>query len=187
MGVHLNAGGTRAAVLGSMIDVGAPVDHPIFEKYLLAWEAARDDVECGECDLEEEGEVDNNYPVAPCDLLVSDDYYHYDGGLTTPPCSEIVWWNFNVESMLISVSQYGRLVDIILRTKTQPEGDTCDYITVASGAGSTSRPVQPLNGRTVDKICNREMITKKDNKAKATKSNKASKSGKSTKAKKSKK
>lgn len=181
--VHLNAEASRAAVLGTMIEAGAPFDHPMFEKYLLAWEAARAEVECGDCDLIEEGEVDVNYPLDPYDLLVSDDYYHYDGGLTTPPCSEIVWWNFNAESMVISVAQYGRLVDIILGTKVEKDGD-CDYITVASAGGSTSRPVQPLNGRTVDKICNREMVTKKEKKAKGAK--KAAKSGKSTKTKKTK-
>jgi len=179
--VHLNAEGSRAAVLGTMIGVGAPANHPMFEKYLLAWEAARFEVECAACDPWA-GEVDENYPLDPYDMLVSDDYYHYDGGLTTPACDEIVWWNFNAETMMISVDQYNRLTDMILYTSVEKNGQ-CDYITVASEAGSTSRPVQPLNGRTVDKICNRE--TKKG--GKSAKGGKSVKSGKSAKSAKSEK
>ena len=170
--VHLNEDGSRAAVLGTMIDVGAAFNNPIFEKYLQAWESVRAEVECGTCAVSE-GAIDAGFRTTPYDMLESDDYYHYDGGLTTPPCSEIVWWNFNADSMIISSDQYARLTYIILNTHVEVDGE-CTRYTVASEGGSTSRPVQPLNGRVVEKICNR--ATKKG--AKAVKSAKVGKTPK---------
>jgi carbonic anhydrase len=76
--------------------------------------------------------------------------YHYDGGLTTPPCSEVVWWNLADKPVSITPKQYSQLAEQILEyTSTE----TCEHGTNAGPAGSTGRPVQPLNGRYVERIC----------------------------------
>jgi hypothetical protein len=77
-------------------------------------------------------------------------YYHYDGGLTTPPCSEVVWWNLADKPVSITPAQYSQLVQQILY---YTDVDTCEHGTNAGKAGSTSRPTQPLNGRSVERIC----------------------------------
>jgi carbonic anhydrase len=77
-------------------------------------------------------------------------FYHYDGALTTPPCSEVVWWNLASSVTKLSVSQYHRLTNVILGY-VSPE--TCEEATIASPSGTLSRPPQPLNGRTVQHIC----------------------------------
>jgi Carbonic anhydrase len=89
------------------------------------------------------------------------DFYHYDGGLTTPGCDEIIWWNFNTEPWNISVRQFNIMVDIVLKYKPalgEPDADGLAQCadkpqTNASSGGSTSRPPQPLNGRKVLKVC----------------------------------
>lgn len=156
--VHVNkeflagAPGARAAVLGTMVMPNSPVDNPTFERYLKKWQLARAAVDCG-CD----GETFTVSPdVAEIDVyenMRGKDFYHYDGGLTTPPCTEVVWWNFNTEPLLISIRQFQVMTDIILNTRVLDAEGNCNRITVASEGGSTSRPPQPLNGRTIDKIC----------------------------------
>lgn len=75
---------------------------------------------------------------------------HCHTGLTTPPCSEIVEWNVADKPLLISVSQYNDLASLTLN---YVDTSTCEFATVASPAGSTSRPTQALNGRNVTRIC----------------------------------
>jgi Eukaryotic-type carbonic anhydrase len=77
-------------------------------------------------------------------------YYNYDGGLTTPPCSEVVEWNVADKPLSISIAQYNDLSSLILNYVA---ADTCEEGTIASPSGSTSRPVQDLNGRNVSRIC----------------------------------
>jgi hypothetical protein len=52
--------------------------------------------------------------------------------------------------LLISVSQYNDLASLTLNYVNDT---TCEFATVASPSGSTSRPTQPLNNRTVERIC----------------------------------
>ncbi len=54
--------------------------------------------------------------------------------------------------MKISVRQFAIMSEIILKT-LDPAKDCKEVLTVASATGSTSRPPQDLNGRTVKKIC----------------------------------
>jgi len=153
--VHLNAAGTRAAVVGTFIEPSRVSDNPIFESYLNAFKAGRREVECNACWIEKNKDSDraaNSDDHHPYKLLESNTFYHYDGGLTTPPCSEIVWWNLADTPMSISVRQFAELSDIILNTMVLENG-VCKKITVANKGGSTSRDVQPLYGRTIDKIC----------------------------------
>lgn len=77
-------------------------------------------------------------------------YYHYDGGLTTPPCSEVVWWNVIDQAVSVTPGQYERLVVDVLE---YIDSSTCQYGSSAGPAGVTSRPIQPLNGRSVERIC----------------------------------
>jgi hypothetical protein len=85
-------------------------------------------------------------------MLASDTgYYHYDGGLTTLPCSETVAWNLADTPINISVLQYTRLMNLILETL---DDHSCVSKTVADpNTGSTSRPPVPLGDRTIQRVC----------------------------------
>jgi len=78
------------------------------------------------------------------------EWYTYKGGLTTPPCTEIVNWNVMDTPMIISDDQLNRLYNLIL---CYVDPQTCWHATVASKDGSTSRPTQPLNGRHILHRC----------------------------------
>jgi len=71
-------------------------------------------------------------------------------GLTTPPCSEIVEWNVADKPLTISVAQYNDLASLTLN---YVDPDTCEYASIASPSGSTSRPIQATNNRTIQRIC----------------------------------
>jgi len=151
--VHLRADGKRASVVGTMIEPDRVADNGVFESFLDSWISARNSVECGSCSYDDK--VNRGYDsddMHPYKMLETSSFYHYDGGLTTPGCDEIVWWNLAVKPMSISVKQFSILSDIILNTKIEKDGE-CKKITVASKSGSTSRPTQPLNGRIIQKIC----------------------------------
>lgn len=84
------------------------------------------------------------------DFVEGSAFYHYGGSWTTPPCSEVVWWNVAENPVRISVAQYQTLSTLIRNYRSL---QSCELDTIASPSGSTSRPVQPLNMRQVDKIC----------------------------------
>jgi carbonic anhydrase len=155
--VHLNDEKTRAAVIGMMVEPTRVTDNPVFEPYLQAFRVARAAVECDSCLSSEVAAAGDKAPgrdndVHPYKLVEGNTFYHYDGGLTTPLCDEIVWWNLSDTVMDISVRQFNDLADMILNTRVLKDGQ-CQRITVANKAGSTSRPVQGLNGREIDRIC----------------------------------
>lgn len=56
--------------------------------------------------------------------------YHYDGSLTTPPCTEAVDWFVMRERRTISAAQLAALSELT--------------------AGDNNRPLQPLNGRRIE-------------------------------------
>jgi carbonic anhydrase len=151
--VHLNADQSRAAVLGTMIRPVLPFDNPTFEQFLNRWVEVWKAEGC-DCTNQYTFDLMPNFKLDVYENMEGKDFYHYDGGLTTPPCGEIVWWNFNTEPWNISVRQFNILVDITLKY-TPKEGAQCadKPQTNASRGGSTSRPPQPLNGRKVLKIC----------------------------------
>lgn len=159
--VHKQTNADRYAVVGMMIDVNNVDNHDAFEQLLTGWEAEAkvvSDACGGACSarrlFEDTEESQNNRKLAGFDAykLVPKGatFYHYDGGLTTPPCSEVVWWNLADIPVSISVRQYQRLTHLIFGY-IDPE--TCQKATVASPGGSTSRPVQPLGSRSVTRIC----------------------------------
>jgi hypothetical protein len=63
------------------------------------------------------------------DFVEGASFYHYDGGLTTPPCSEVIWWNIASTPMKISVSQHEQLSYLTLNYRS---ADTCRPATIAS-------------------------------------------------------
>jgi len=59
------------------------------------------------------------------------DYYRFNGSLTTPPCSEGVWWLVMKESLTASKEQIEKFAHVMGRP--------------------TNRPIQPINARMVVK------------------------------------
>jgi carbonic anhydrase len=153
--VHATDGaGDRLAVLGTMIRPVLPYDNPQFEHFLKRWTMLREADDC-DCIEHFEFETDDSVEIDVYENMQGKDFYHYDGGLTTPTCDERVWWNFNTESWNISVRQFQVMTDIILNhKKLDAVTGECVLTTNASLGGSTSRPPQPLNGRKVIKVCN---------------------------------
>mmetsp|Transcript_19321 Transcript_19321/g.36081 ORF Transcript_19321/g.36081 Transcript_19321/m.36081 type:complete len:350 (+) Transcript_19321:222-1271(+) len=160
--VHKQVGGDRLAVMGVFLTPSATVPDPIMNGILSNFDSFADEAHHS-CNIsspyhwwQEEIEVDikklqsiqmNVYDLIPEGAT----FYNYDGGLTTPPCSEIVEWSVADKPLAITVAQYNDFVNLML---TYVDHETCEYGTVANPAtGSTSRPVQPLNGRTVQRIC----------------------------------
>jgi carbonic anhydrase len=168
-----NTNTNRYAAVGFVIDPSAPQDNPLFASLLAGWSnvAAVTDVACGmgsytatmansffgssssSSSITQSSEqfrrpsfnVFNVY-----DFVEGQSFYHYDGGFTTPPCSQVVWWNIASTPVKISVAQYQALSYLTLNYRS---ADTCRPATIASPSGSTSRPVQPMNGRSLHKIC----------------------------------
>jgi carbonic anhydrase len=112
------------AVVGVMIDVGAPVNTVIDQILLNAPER-----------VGEEGfplGVINATSVLP--QFVS--YYNYSGSLTTPPCSEGVRWFVLKEPVFVTQGAIDCFRKII--------GQFPNYTT-----DNNNRPVRPLNGRAI--------------------------------------
>lgn len=181
--VHQEETEESFAVFGTMISVGAD-DHPSFEYLLQGWEAVAQQIqdECVEgtatldaftsfanfdCPAIGSKTIFNGTtPTFPSESLnvyempTNPDFgvFTYKGGLTTPPCTEIVNWNLLDTPMEISQSQLDRLKSLILCYVKQEKNEdeslkSCGYGTVANLAGSTSRPPQPLLGRRVLHRC----------------------------------
>jgi len=157
--VHQEVDGERYAVVGMMIQPTADAPNEIFDGLLNAWEdiMVASDSQCaiargGERKLTEKKNRQLQSDVfSPYDLLAEDStFFHYDGGLTTPPCSEVVWWNLADKPVSITPAQYTQLVTQVVGYL---DPSTCEPGTYAGPAGSTSRPTQPLNGRVVERIC----------------------------------
>jgi len=62
-------------------------------------------------------------------LPANRDYYRFNGSLTTPPCSEGVWWLVMKDPVTASKEQIGRFAHVTHHPN--------------------NRPVQPINARTV--------------------------------------
>ena len=87
----------------------------------------------------------------PYDLIPDgSSMYTYEGSLTTPPCSEIVFWNVIDIPVSISVREFLRLTNLIIDFA---DPDTCTLASEAAASGFTGRPVQKINGRKIERIC----------------------------------
>jgi carbonic anhydrase len=159
--VHKLRDGDRLAVVGLFLQANGFVNNELFSSVLAGFDGAAD-AAAALCNVTQPDhwwskgnasfvDADANATVNVYGLIPANStFYHYDGGLTTPPCSEIVEWNVADKTLSVSVAQYNDLSGLILNYLSS---DTCEYATIASPSGSTSRPVQLLNNRTVERIC----------------------------------
>jgi hypothetical protein len=161
--VHAEVGGDRFAVVGMMFQPkGEEHTNEMFGELLTGWQALLDSnldlckptTETGGETAARGGErrklalsddIFSPYMLIPADST----YYHYDGGLTTPPCSEVVWWNLADKPVSLDPAQFHQLIELIINFV---DAD-CQAGTFAGPAGSTSRPTVALNGRTVERFC----------------------------------
>jgi len=150
---------TRAAVVGMIIEPNSDLNSGLFEILLNQLDQSQTELieQCGG-DTPEIDDVDLSQQFDVYSLLDGETgYYHYDGGLTTPPCSEIVWWNLADTFVDVSVGQFNRLVNMVL----QAQDEDCNPLTIADPAtGSTSRPPVPLGDRTLQRVCPTSMKPK---------------------------
>lgn len=152
--VHKQIGGDRYAVVGIMLNADAKVDNVKFQRLLDGWDQVAQKVasDCGEDVLKKKARVVteefNVYDLIPS----SANFYHYDGSLTTPPCSEVVWWN--VADVPLSISR-DQMDQIIKYTTKYVDPKTCELDPSASPFdGTTNRPTTQDNyGRKVIRIC----------------------------------
>jgi len=153
--VHKELDGSRYAVLGVMIDGDASYENPTFQRLLDGWSAVEQNT-LASCGM---GQSMASRPVSPAAnfdvyslIPQGSSFYHYDGSLTTPPCSEVVWWEVADRPMSVSPAQYERLMQM---TQQYTDPTTCEITTAASPIdGTTNRPVvQDLDGRKVTRIC----------------------------------
>ena len=149
------------AVIGIIFQVGAPEEQPFFRTLLDEWISIDQDRK-DHC-TEQQRNLDNNSNLRHRQLLEASDtplyiydiipanesFYRYEGGLTTPPCTEIVHWSVASRPLEISTTEERDLAELILGYVS----DDCAAGTVASTGGGTNRPTQPLNGRTVELLC----------------------------------
>jgi carbonic anhydrase len=152
--VHNLKDSDRHAVVGIFLNPGLSVDNPEFSMLLTGWRKVHEDTykKCGIMGRRNlQGLTNSSVHVNPYKILSANaTFYQYSGSLTTPPCSEVVDWNLSPESILISVDQYKQIIELEY-SALNPE--TCQAFSIVSATGSTSRPSQPLNGRTVRHIC----------------------------------
>jgi carbonic anhydrase len=166
--VHKELGGQGLEVLGLFVEPTSYGDTHYFDALIPKWEfvaeatlvvCAKNETDVAvtqglhrrslaqkERDSRNVAESFNPYSLVP----EGSTYYFYSGSLTTPPCTEIVSWNVVDKPVSLSVHEYNALVDLILRYES-PE--TCSLATVAAPSGETSRPTQPINGRTITHKC----------------------------------
>jgi len=156
----------KAAVIGIMLDNDALEPHSGFDGLLNCWAKKHNDFveSCspiiGTCDVSrmftEEGAQCSAASFDAYSLIPADSgYYNYMGGLTTPPCSQIVRWNLIDKKVNISLKQWSTLAQLILGYGgvLDSSGQCKLEYSVASKTGSTSRERQALGGRTITHRC----------------------------------
>jgi len=174
--VHREVGGRRYAVLGYFIEPSSPSDVPVFEELLSRWEATEattleqcaittsnadsnlNEVQSREDDGQRNRSLGANAKSRNLPQtfnvyeLLPDSYsiYTYDGSLTTPPCSEVVYWNVVDTPISVSVREFLRLTNLIL---DYVDPATCESASLSAPSGFTARPLQPVNGRKINRHC----------------------------------
>jgi carbonic anhydrase len=178
--VHKEVGGDRLAVLGFFLEPTSPSGIGKFSDLLTEWEAVaaetlttcvNEAVPAGDGDtstallsgggrryLDEavatkEEQKTRKLPRSfnPYGLIPGgSSTYFYDGSLTTPPCTEIVWWNLIDRPVSLSIREFLRLTNLIL---DYVDPTTCKTATVAAPSGFTGRTVQKINNRKITHLC----------------------------------
>jgi carbonic anhydrase len=137
--VHLTEDGGLGAVLGIMFDIEEGGDgENLFVNYMSG--------------LSSEETITGSLPLKGwLQSLNTDDFWSYDGSLTTPPCIEGVAWTVLETVQPISASQLKMFRDVW--------GDNTAW-SAANGDIGNNRVTQPLNGRDVylsgDMMCEPE-------------------------------
>jgi len=142
-------------------------DHPILAQLVSQWlavpsECANNDDNVEEEDVSQENnqqqessDYDHVYSflssTTPTTMttMLTEPIYRYQGSFTTPPCTQSVTWLVLQRARSMSVSQF----DTLTRLVAEYRNEECALATVASQWNTTARPLQALNGRTVDLIC----------------------------------
>lgn len=161
--------GTLNAVVALPIQPDSKTDNPVFSPILSAWKQSYLRV-LEACNISTSGldfsssrrrftvpstrrnlQANASSSFSAYDLIPpGSTYYTYNGSLTTPPCTQGVWWSVLDTPMLVSVRQYEQLSMVLLGYRNTT---TCQLASASSPSGSTGRPIQPLNGRTVVRVC----------------------------------
>jgi carbonic anhydrase len=170
--VHKEVGGDRFSVLGLFIEPTSPSDTPTFGDLLVGWETAATSTTqtCSVSNattnsnvtvqstsngtrllraLENRGRelaAFNYYDLIPEGATM----YQYNGSLTTPPCSEVVFWNVVDKPIQVSVREYLKLTSLVIDYR---DPATCALASIAAPSGFTGRPVNPINGRKINRVC----------------------------------
>ena len=142
----------NSAAVSVLIQIFRNENNPILEPYIDGWtETAKETIEVCESTTHTESSEPPTRIANPYQLLPQDSkYYFYRGSLTTPPCTEFENWHVFETPLSISVLQYQQLTSLLLGF-IDPQ--TCESGTLSSEGGTTNRPVQKLNNRTVDYRC----------------------------------
>ena len=155
----------KAAVIGMMINKNALEPDDTMDELLGCWSENHNKFvkTCnpGSCDVSSRY-LDTNATCSDSAFDVyslipeGSGYYNYMGGLTTPPCSQIVRWNLMDTKVEVTLMQWTKLANLILGYGGYVgEDGTCHLeSTVASKTGSTGRAPQPINGRKLTHRCN---------------------------------
>jgi carbonic anhydrase len=154
--VHKEGGnGTRLAVLGFFIEPSLDSSTPKFGDLLNHWDAVATNTS-DKCSASNSNttvstnttlqSIFNPYNLVPKGSTI----YTYNGSLTTPPCSEIVFWNVLDKPVQLSIREYLRMTNLIL---DYVDPKACQAASVAATSGYTGRPLQPLNGRKITRHC----------------------------------
>jgi carbonic anhydrase len=155
----------KAAVVGMMISKDAMQPHAGMDGLLNCWARNHNDFvdTCNPdtCDVsqmfKEEAAACDDAAFDPYSLIPEGSgYYNYMGGLTTPPCSQVVRWNLMDTKISVTLKQWATIAQMILGYGgyVDDAGVCQTQYTVASKTGSTSRKQQAINERVVAHRCN---------------------------------
>ena len=115
------------AVIAIIFQVGAPEEFPLLRTLLDEWIAVDQELKDQCAATEQQRDLYNDINLRHRSLQDSDtlltlydmvpaneSFYRYEGGLTTPPCSEIVHWSVASRPLEISTRCWGRADGVVV-------------------------------------------------------------------------